>query len=165
MNKNFLFSICLLVRAFSMKGQYKQAVGANATYPGIGLDYEKFIYSKNNHHFSWRGLAGYSLNYADLMFGSDLQYGFGKHHRFEAALHLNFLPNRVINPSNETYKPPRILTTGVRLNYAYYAKNNPMIYRIGIMPAAVFGFSKQFGNDNFFINDFEMINIGIGYRF
>ena len=148
-----------------MKGQYKQAVGANATYPGFSLDYEQFIYSKNNQHLSWRGAVGFTFMWDDLMFGADFIYGFGKHHRFEASYHLGFIPNRLINRADELYNPPTFLLTGIRLNYAYHAKNNPMIYRIGIMPAAFFQFSKQFGNDSRLLQNFDLINVGIGYRF
>jgi hypothetical protein len=165
MNKNFLFSICLLVGAFSVKGQYKQSIGFNGMYPGLSLDYERFVYAKNNHHLSWRGTVGFSVKYNDIMFGTDFIYGFGKHHRFEASYHLGFLPNRIINQGDDLYKPPIILLTGIRLNYAYHAKNNPMIYRIGIMPAAIFNFSKRFGNDNRLLQNSDLIYLGIGYRF
>ncbi len=165
MNKNLLFSICLLVGAFSMKGQYKQAVGFNFTEPGLSLDYERFFYSNNNHHLSLRGGLGYSIAIGDLIFGTDFIYGFGKHHRFEVSYYLGFVPNNIIHGFDDSYTPPSWLTTGVRLNYAYHAKNNPMIYRIGVMPGAVFGFSKQSGNSSFLINGLNLLNFGVGYRF
>jgi len=156
MNKNFLFSICLLVGAFSMKGQYKNAVNLDlVSFRSISLDYERFLYSENKHHFSMRGGLGHFGMGIGTSFFIESNYGFGKHHRIETGIGAAYAFGTLFD------KPAQYVLASFRLNYAYFAKNNPMIYRIGWMPT--FERSEVYPEGG--KTHWEYITIGIGYRF
>jgi hypothetical protein len=162
MNKNFLFSICLLVGAFSMKGQYKNAVSFDpASFDfNLGLEYERFVFSRNSHHISLRAFAGFpSLGELSFTPGVEVLYGYGNNHRIEIG--SGFSPNlkRTTTIQGDNFYSALI---NFRLGYAYFAKNNPMFYRVGFMPNNFVGYSPDLRSQFSWRFGFSM---GIGYRF
>jgi hypothetical protein len=162
MNKNFLFSICLLVGAFSVKGQYKNAVSFDpASFDwNVGLEYERFVFSKNNHHISLRAFAGFREIRIDVFSpGIEVLYGYGNNHRIEIGSSFSPILNRVVSIEGDNLYSALI---SFRAGYAYFAKNNPMLYRVGLMPNNHVTYSPDLGSQ---YNWRFGLSIGVGYRF
>ena len=156
MNKNFLFSICLLVGAFSVKGQYKNVINFDLTsFRSISLDYERFLYSKDYHHFSMRGGIGFFAMGIGPSTFIEANYGFGKNHRIETGIGAAYAFGTLFD------EPAQFGLLSFRVNYAYFAKNNPMIYRIGWMPTFERSDVYPGGRKTYW----DYITIGVGYRF
>lgn len=155
---SFVFAMALL---FTANGQYKNAVSIDLiSFGAPSLEYERFVYSENNHHFSVKGVMGYSIPWSGLVTGFEAVYGFGNHHRVEVGLGGAFLHTRFGDVDDY-----REIIGALRINYAYYSKSNPMIYRIGWMPQLSHRLSNDFSSDLKTFYHLNTITIGIGYRF
>lgn len=147
-----------------MKGQYKNAVSIDpASFDAsIGLEYERFVFSKNNHHISLRAFAGFQdfyFRFGAFRPGIEALYGYGNNHRIE--LGLGFSPTLMRFETTDGSNAYLGIST-FRVGYAYFAKNNPMFYRVGLMPTAR---SLHITNDGTNTHWFLLSSIGIGYRF
>jgi hypothetical protein len=127
----------------------------------IGIEYENFLYSRNLHNVSARGAFGYGIGSNDFGLGLEMTYGFGNIHRVEFGLggyHLiaNYSQNFIDVEENV-----RLVNLFFRTGYAYFAKENPMYYRVGFMPTFSVAYGRGVSN-SWYINGFYL---GVGYRF
>ncbi len=159
--KKIVFSLVFaLALLFSANGQYKNAVSIDPfSYSTINLEYERFVFSKDIHHFSLKGLAGYGIAMDGWMTGVEAVYGLGNNHRVEVGFGGTFIYS---NRSDAVYN---YFIGGFRLNYAYYSKSNPLVYRIGWMPLMNHELTKNAPSEFKTNYDWNTITIGIGYRF
>ena len=160
--KRFFFSfVFALTLVFSVNGQYKQSVNADlgSFYFGANLQYERFLYSENKHNISAKGTFGYSLEWSNLQLGAEVVYGFGNRNRVEAGLGVGQHLSRIlIDPVTDLHANLALFTFS--LGYAYHAKNNPMIYRVGLAPTII-NYYGDFNNSSYEMS----IYISVGYRF
>ncbi|MCC5916337.1 MAG: hypothetical protein JJU02_03320 [Cryomorphaceae bacterium] len=162
MTKNLFFSIIVLIASITAKAQYKNAVSVDPfSYWGtVGLEYERFVFSENNHHISVRGIFGYTIPVGKLGLGAEVLYGFGRNHRFELGLGGNHLLGKFPGGSSENEKSYYANMFSLRVGYAYFAKENPMFYRVGFMPFNINYYGGYKDNTNLL-----GLTIGVGYRF
>ena len=159
MKKITLLTALFAIGILSAKAQYKNSVGIDlSSYHITSINYERFLYSENNHHFSVRGVFGYGEAIKNYGLGGELSYGYGQNHRLEVGLGSVVLLKKYDYEEDGTSVG---LRAALRIGYAYYAKDNPMIYRIAWVPFSY----MAIGDVNFRHYEWIGLSLGVGYRF